>query len=57
MKKWLYLILGAVVFFLLNVLLDFLIFNSVHLVKTIISAVGWVLLWIVLYALKIIKFK
>jgi len=57
MKKWVALILGTIIYFLLSVLLDFLFYNSVNLVREIVSAIIWALLLITLYALKIIKLK
>ena len=57
MKKWVALILGTIIYFLLSVLLDFLFYNSVNLVREIISAIIWALLLITLYALKKIKLK
>ena len=57
MKKWVALILGTIIYFLLSVLLDFLFYNSVNLVREIISAIIWALLLITLYALKKIKRK
>ena len=57
MKKWVALILGTIIYFLLSVLLDFLFYNSVNLVREIISAIILALLLITLYALKKIKRK
>ena len=57
MKKWVALILGTIIYFLLSVLLDVLFYNSVNLVREIVSAIIWALLLITLYALKIIKLK
>lgn len=57
MKKWVALILGTMIYFLMNVLLDYLFCNSVNLVREIRSAIIWALLLIALYKLKIIKLK
>ncbi len=57
MNKWIGLIIGTIVFFLINLLFDFIFNNSIELVKTTTATFVWIVLWIIFYMTKIIRFK
>lgn len=57
MKKWLSLIISTVAFFLTHILFDIIFSDPVDFFGAIISTIIFIVIMIVLYLLKIIKFK